>query len=40
LVLQAIVHPANIQARDGGVARLTALADRFPLPAKLFADGA
>jgi transposase len=40
LVLEAIVHPANIQDRDGGIELLTALADRFPLLAKLFADGA
>ena len=40
LVLQAIVQPANIQDRDGGIELLTALADRFPLLAKLFADGA
>jgi transposase len=40
LVLQAIVHPANIQERDGGLLLLAALADRFPLLAKLFADGA
>jgi transposase len=40
LVLQAIVHPANIQDRDGGILLLTALADRFPLLVKLFADGA
>lgn len=40
LVLQALVHPANIQDRDGGIELLTALADRFPLLAKLFADGA
>jgi transposase len=40
LVLQAIVHPANLQDRDGGLALLAALADRFPLLAKLFADGA
>ena len=40
LVLQAIVHPANIQDRDGGIELLTALAERFPLLAKLFADGA
>ena len=40
LVLQAIVHPANIQDRDGGIKLLTALAERFPLLAKLFADGA
>jgi putative transposase len=40
LVLQAIVHPANIQDRDGGIQLLTALAEHFPLLAKLFADGA
>jgi len=40
LVLHAIVHPANIQDRDGGITLLTALAERFPLLAKLFADGA
>jgi transposase len=40
LVLQAIVHPANIQDRDGGILLLTALAARFPLLTKLFADGA
>jgi transposase len=40
LVLHAIVHPANVQDRDGGILLLTALADRFPLLAKLFADGA
>jgi putative transposase len=40
LLLHAIVHPANTQDRDGGLALLTALAERFPLLAKLFADGA
>jgi transposase len=40
LLLHAIVHPANTQDRDGGIALLTALAERFPLLAKLFADGA
>jgi transposase len=40
LVLQAIVHPANTQDRDGGGELLTALAERFPLLANLFADGA
>jgi transposase len=39
-VLQAIVHSANMQDRDGGIQLLTALAERFPLLAKLFADGA
>ena len=40
LVIHAIVHAANIQDRDGGLLLLTARADRFPLLAKLFADGA
>jgi transposase len=40
LLLQAIVHPANRQDRDGGLALLTVLAERFALLAKLFADGA
>ena len=40
LLLRAIVHPANMQDRDGGIQLLTALAERFPLLAKLFADGA
>jgi transposase len=34
------VHPAHIQAREGGIELLTALAERFPLLAKLFVDGA
>jgi putative transposase len=38
--MPALVHPATIQARDGGILLLTALADRFPLLAKLCADGA
>jgi transposase len=40
LVLYALVHPANIQDRDGGMLLLAALGERFPLLAKLFADGA
>ena len=40
LVLHALVHPANIQDRDGGILLLSALGERFPLLAKLFADGA
>lgn len=40
LVLHAIVHPANLQDRDGGIWLLTASADRFPVLAKLFADAA
>jgi transposase len=40
LRLHARVHPANVQDRDGGILRLSSLADRFPLLRKLFADGA
>ena len=40
LVLPAIVHPANLQEREGGILLLTAVADRFPLLKKLFADAA
>jgi len=40
LVLQALVHPANLQDRDGGILLLSALGERWPLLEKLFADGA
>jgi transposase len=40
LVLQALVTPAQVQDRDGGTLLFTALGERFPLWAKLFADGA
>ena len=40
VVLPATVPPANLQARAGGSALLTALAERCPLLAKLFAAGA
>ena len=40
LVLHAIVHPANLQDRDGGILLLTTLGDRLPLLVKLFADAA
>ncbi len=40
LVLQALVSPANVQDRDGGLLLFTALGERFPLLEKLFADGA
>jgi transposase len=40
LLLHALVHPANVQDRDGGILLLSSLADRFPLLQKLFADGA
>ena len=40
LLLHALVHPAHVQDRDGGLLLLSALAERFPLLQKLFADGA
>lgn len=39
LLLQAVVHPADIQDRDGGILVLSGLFGRFPFLAKLFADG-
>ena len=36
----AIVHSAGVQDRDGGMMLFSALGKRFPLLAKLFADGA
>ena len=38
-LLQVVVHPANIQDRDGGILVLASLFGRFPFLAKLFADG-
>ena len=40
LVMHALVHAANLQGRDGGMVLLSSLGERFPLLAKLFADGA
>lgn len=40
LLLHALIHPANLQDRDGGILLLSSLADRFPLLTKVFADGA
>ena len=40
LLLHALVHSASLQDRDGGIRLLTALAERFPLLRKLFADAA
>lgn len=40
LVFQTLVTPANVQDRDGGMLLFTVLGERFPLLAKLFADGA
>jgi transposase len=39
LLLHAIVHPADIQDRDGGVLVLRTLFGKFPFLQKLFADG-
>ncbi len=39
LLLHAIVHPANIQDRDGGILVLQTLFGKFPFLKKLFADG-
>jgi transposase len=39
LVLHAIVHPANIQDRDGGILVMATLFGMFPFLQKLFADG-
>ena len=39
LLLHAIVHPADIQDRDGGVMVLSTLFGMFPFLQKLFADG-
>ena len=39
LLLHAIVHPADVQDRDGGVLLLSTLFDLYPFLMKLFADG-
>lgn len=39
LLLRALVHPADIQDRDGGVLVLKTLFGRYPFLKKLFADG-
>ncbi len=38
-MLHAIVHPANIQDRDGAILVLGTLFGRYPFLKKLFADG-
>ena len=38
--MQAIVHSADVQDRDGGVLLLATLLGRFPYLEKLFADSA
>jgi transposase len=39
LLLHAIVHPADIQDRDGGVMVMSSMFGLFPFLRKLFADG-
>jgi transposase len=39
LLLHAVVHPADIQDRDGGILVLRTLFGKFPFLQKLFADG-
>src|SRR6266852_6135911 len=39
LLLHAIVHPADVQDRDGGILVMASLAGMFPRLEKLFADG-
>ncbi len=39
LLMHAIVHPADIQDRDGGALVLATLFGLFPFLRKLFADG-
>ena len=40
LLLQALVTPANVQDRDGGILLLSTLLGLFPFLEKLFADSA
>lgn len=39
MLLHAVVHPADIQDRDGGVLLLATLFGMYPFLKKLFADG-
>lgn len=39
MLLHAVVHPADIQDRDGGILVLSTLFGMFPFLKKLFADG-
>src|SRR5665811_1675850 len=39
LLMHAIVHPADIQDRDGGVLLMSSLFGLYPFLGKLFADG-
>jgi putative transposase len=38
LLLQAVVHPADIQDRDGGILVLSSMFGLYPFLSKLFAD--
>lgn len=40
MILEIVVHPANIQDRDGAKLVLEKLVDRFPLLQRIWADGA
>ena len=39
LLLHAVVHPANVQDRDGAILVMAARFGMFPFLEKLFADG-
>ncbi len=39
MLLHAVVHPADVQDRDGGVLVLATLFGMFPFLRKIFADG-
>ena len=39
LLMHAIVHPADVQDRDGGVLLVSTLCGLYPFLRKLFADG-
>ena len=39
LLLHAMIHPANIQDRDGGILLMSTLLGTYPFLEKLFADG-
>ncbi len=39
LLLHAVVHPADIQDRDGGILVMSTLFGRYPVLSKMFADG-
>jgi hypothetical protein len=39
LLMRAVVHPADVQERDGAILVLTTLFGLYPFLRKLFADG-